>query len=142
MCQLILIQCLSLQKIWDSGLALSAWLFEVLESKRWNNVQHIEELHHRLGHQEGISASSSTEKRIVEIGAGTGLVAIALAACLRRQLSRAGDGEVEEAHEESPKFDILTTDLRELLTSGHPAHCITYSLTDGDVPLLQLRRSH
>lgn len=83
------------QKIWDSGLALSAWLHARLpQSSSINNALTKSYLHRLL--------PGSGNVRIVELGAGTGLVSFALGAALRRQ-----EGSVAGVK----RYDIYATDL-------------------------------
>lgn len=79
------------QKIWDSGLALSSWLIGDRSTSSDKVFQRL-----------GLGGSDRRPRRILEIGAGTGLVTIALASSLARR-----SGEV--------KHELVTTDLRESL---------------------------
>lgn len=80
------------QKIWDSGLALSAWLHAHLSS---STPAHrlISEYLSRLTEAGGV--------RVIELGAGTGLVSFAIGSAVRRCQTVQGQGTL----------DIYATDL-------------------------------
>ncbi|WVQ94634.1 hypothetical protein IAU59_001714 [Kwoniella sp. CBS 9459] len=65
------------KKIWDSGLALSAWLWKYLPAKPRNKVPHS------LAERVVDLVRRDEPLRILEIGSGTGLVSIALTLALR-----------------------------------------------------------
>ncbi|RXW20725.1 hypothetical protein EST38_g5126 [Candolleomyces aberdarensis] len=88
------------KKIWDSGIGLSAWIVQVL-NKRFSGPK-SSELNLALGVMEPLDSlksilTSSESLKILELGAGTGIVALVLAA-LRSRIADAEDS-------------ILTTDL-------------------------------
>ncbi|GHJ84341.1 hypothetical protein NliqN6_0743 [Naganishia liquefaciens] len=81
------------KKIWDSGLALSAWLHAHLSSPAPKQHKQVTKYLSRL-------TQSSGDGRIIELGAGTGLVSFAIGSAVRRL-----------KHTSSGTLDIYATDL-------------------------------
>lgn len=95
------------KKIWDSGLAISSWLSKhlPLSSSTSTSARQPGGEFTKDDILRRIRGDESTLKRplrIVELGAGTGLVAISLATILAR---------IKPNREGSQEYEILTTDL-------------------------------
>ncbi|KAJ9120634.1 hypothetical protein QFC22_002563 [Naganishia vaughanmartiniae] len=123
------------KKIWDSGLALSAWLQDHLlrhHTRAADNSVHplIDAYLNRIttvSRPPLINVDNETDDgrarrtiRVVELGAGTGLVSFALASAVRRRWRNHEGrtaGEVREVvDKETPMaYEIYTTDLESAL---------------------------
>ncbi|WWD16604.1 hypothetical protein CI109_101032 [Kwoniella shandongensis] len=82
------------KKIWDSGLALSAWLFRYL-------LPSTSVLPHTLGKRVIDLLTSEQDLRVVELGSGTGLVSIALGLTLQDVVRAMGKREITATDLES-----------------------------------------
>lgn len=110
------------QKIWDSGLALSSYLTALLLDPE------SQEVNASTLRKEMISRFLKPDANVIEIGAGTGLVTIALAAALGRvDVGNTGDGmdddgETSDNARRWATRRLMITDLGESY-DGHSLSC-------------------
>ncbi|KAK8861485.1 hypothetical protein IAR55_002306 [Kwoniella newhampshirensis] len=81
------------KKIWDSGLALSSWLFRYLPSSS--------SISHPLGKRVIDLLNTKRDLRVVELGSGTGLVSVALGLALQDDHLSIGRREITATDLES-----------------------------------------